>query len=333
MSKISIIIPVYKTEKYLHRCLDSVINQTYQNIEVILVDDGSPDKSGEICDEYANKDERIKVIHKNNAGVTEARISGLQNCTGDYIAFVDSDDYVSPYYIEHLYDCIIKYGVSISYCQKELVLSSGKRRLGAGSRLSGLYDEKRVLQMLKENFLLEYSMGVWGKLYSRKVLDNNALEVARGLWIGEDLITNLYIMYQLPSLYISPERLYFYVQHRGQATVQADLSSWRNQVEQWKRIIKLDKLGYLNNQLPYRIFRFFRLFLKLNAANLHSRQAFGQNVASALKPDIVHQAISYYNFKNMNFPNKILLIFIRKKWYTFIYCVFKVLLVPYRLFK
>ena len=89
-SKISVIIPVYKVEEYLPRCLDSVINQTYKNLEIILVDDGSPDKSGEICDKYAALDERIKVIHKSNEGVAKARNDALDAATGDYIGFVDS---------------------------------------------------------------------------------------------------------------------------------------------------------------------------------------------------------------------------------------------------
>lgn len=101
-SKVSIIVPVYKVEEYLPRCVDSLINQTYKNIEIILVDDGSPDNSPKICDEYASKDSRIRVIHKENAGVSEARNTGIDNAKGDYICFVDSDDYVNAYMVEKL---------------------------------------------------------------------------------------------------------------------------------------------------------------------------------------------------------------------------------------
>ena len=95
MTKISVIVPIYKVEKYLARCVDSIINQTYKNLEIILVDDGSPDGCGAMCDEYAKKDERIKVIHKENGGLSSARNAGLDIATGDYIAFVDSDDRLS----------------------------------------------------------------------------------------------------------------------------------------------------------------------------------------------------------------------------------------------
>lgn len=105
---ISVIIPVYQVEKYLVRCLESVVNQTYKNLEIILVDDGSTDASGEICDEYAEKDDRIKVIHKENGGLSSARNAGLDIAQGEYIAFVDSDDWVTTDYVEYLYEILIR---------------------------------------------------------------------------------------------------------------------------------------------------------------------------------------------------------------------------------
>ena len=99
---ISVIIPIYKVEKYLRECIDSIINQSFKNLEIILVDDGSPDNCGKICDEYAKKDNRLKVIHKENGGLSSARNAGLDIATGEYISFVDSDDYVSNKFIENL---------------------------------------------------------------------------------------------------------------------------------------------------------------------------------------------------------------------------------------
>ena len=100
MPQVSVIIPIYNSEKYLHECLDSVINQTYKDIEIILVDDGSTDKSSSICDEYAKKDERIKVFHTSNNGPSHARNIGIDNATGEYIVFQDSDDYIELNMIE-----------------------------------------------------------------------------------------------------------------------------------------------------------------------------------------------------------------------------------------
>ena len=100
---ISVIVPVYKVEPYIRECVDSIINQTYRNLEIILVDDGSPDRCGKICDEYAGLDKRIKVIHKINGGLSSARNAGLDICKGEYISLIDSDDYISPYFIEMFY--------------------------------------------------------------------------------------------------------------------------------------------------------------------------------------------------------------------------------------
>ncbi|MDQ0413809.1 glycosyltransferase family 2 protein [Mesobacillus stamsii] len=116
MEKISVIIPVYKVEKYLHQCIESIIKQTYNNLEIILVDDGSPDNCGELCDEYMKKDNRIKVIHKENGGLSDARNAGINIATGDYIGFVDSDDFIETDMYEFLYRLIKKHNADISIC-------------------------------------------------------------------------------------------------------------------------------------------------------------------------------------------------------------------------
>ena len=107
MAYVSVIVPVYKTEQYLDKCIQSIIDQTLDNIEVILVDDGSPDSCGKICDLYANKDSRIKVIHKKNEGVSAARNDGIHAATGEYLIFVDSDDYLPINALQSLYEVII----------------------------------------------------------------------------------------------------------------------------------------------------------------------------------------------------------------------------------
>lgn len=111
---VSIIVPAYKVEKYLPKCIESILAQTYQNLEIILVDDGSPDNCGKICDEYGEKDNRIIVIHKENGGLSSARNAGIDICRGEYISFIDSDDFVSPYFIEILYKGIVECSADIS---------------------------------------------------------------------------------------------------------------------------------------------------------------------------------------------------------------------------
>ena len=114
---ISVIIPVFKVEDYIDECIISVINQSYKQLEIILVDDGSPDKCPELCDSWATKDNRIKVVHKCNGGLSSARNAGLDIARGDYISFVDSDDYIAPDMILNLYKCIIQNKTDISACK------------------------------------------------------------------------------------------------------------------------------------------------------------------------------------------------------------------------
>ena len=114
--KVSIIVPVYKVEKYLRKCIDSIINQTLKDIEIILVDDGSPDNCGKICDEYAAKDTRIKVIHKENGGLSSARNAGMEVAEGEYIGFVDSDDWIETDYVGELLFCLIQSESDMAIC-------------------------------------------------------------------------------------------------------------------------------------------------------------------------------------------------------------------------
>jgi glycosyltransferase involved in cell wall biosynthesis len=113
---ISIIVPIYNVQEYLYRCVDSIINQTYKNLEIILVDDGSPDNCPQICDDYAKKDNRIKVVHKENGGLSDARNAGMKVATGEYISFIDSDDYVSLDFIQTLYNTMILENSDIVEC-------------------------------------------------------------------------------------------------------------------------------------------------------------------------------------------------------------------------
>lgn len=116
MKKISVIVPIYNVEKYLARCVRSICNQTYRNLEIILVDDGSPDNSGAMCDQFAEMDSRIRVVHKKNGGLSDARNAGIEVATGDYIAFLDSDDWVDPTWLEVLFNLCEKHDAEIAEC-------------------------------------------------------------------------------------------------------------------------------------------------------------------------------------------------------------------------
>ena len=166
--RISIIIPVYKVEPYLRRCLDSVIAQTYPNIEIILIDDGSPDRCGEICNEYATLDDRIKVIHQENAGVCCARNAGMSIATGDYYGFVDPDDWISPDMYEYLMKNALEYDADITCCRYYRVIP-GKEITSQCDGMTVVYTPKEALKELTTRFVIRNIF--WNKLIKREVFD------------------------------------------------------------------------------------------------------------------------------------------------------------------
>lgn len=206
---ISVIVPIYKVEKYLKQCIDSIIAQTYKNIEIILVDDGSPDCSGEICDEYAKKDERIKVIHKKNGGLSDARNKGISEATGEYIAFIDSDDYVEPCYLEKLYHAIRKTDIKIAQCNIQKVDESDISIEIIGDTIKSEKDGKTMIKELYDN-KWENTV-VWNKLYLKQLFDYIRFPVGK---LHEDEYITYKVLYDVEKISIIPESLYFYRQRK-----------------------------------------------------------------------------------------------------------------------
>ena len=170
---ISVIVPVYNVEKYLKKCIQSIINQTYKNLEIILVDDGSSDNSGKICDEFAQKDNRIKVIHKTNGGLSDARNAGLDVMSGEWVSFVDSDDFVSPYYIENLHYLVNKYDVDMAitsfvrFFNENTKLSSNKI---SNQEVLIHNPDEAIKNMLYGKY---YSVSACFKIYKKDLFYNN----------------------------------------------------------------------------------------------------------------------------------------------------------------
>ena len=160
---------VYNTEKYLRDCLDSILSQSYENIELLIIDDGSTDGSGEVCDEYAEKDSRVRVIHKQNGGVSTARNAGLDAAQGNWIAFVDSDDTAAPEYLEKMHKAVLETGADFAICSSQCIDENGKTLAGGEHRLLNefLPQEEVLRRMVVSDFQVP-----WNKLYRRKLLEN-----------------------------------------------------------------------------------------------------------------------------------------------------------------
>lgn len=179
-SLLSVIVPVYNTEIYLERCIDSIISQTYKNLEIILVDDGSTDRSGIICDEYKQKDERIRVVHQKNAGPSAARNCGLDIARGKYIGFVDSDDYIAADMYENLQRCM-KAGIDITCCGTISIRKSKSIVCCKMNRQRIFNTEEAIFELLKGDFI---SFAVWDKLFRKSVIGNSRFPQKR---LCEDL--------------------------------------------------------------------------------------------------------------------------------------------------
>ena len=164
---VTVIIPVYNVEKYINRCLDSVIRQTYKNLEIIIVNDGSTDNSGKMCDEYAKLDNRIIVIHKDNGGLSQARNIGIEKSTGEYICFIDSDDYVELNMIEDLYNACAKNEVKMVWANKFRELENGKIFIDKTHEQECIIDRKQAY-----NNILLHDTTVCDKLFKKELFNN-----------------------------------------------------------------------------------------------------------------------------------------------------------------
>lgn len=206
---ISIIVPVYKVEKYLNRCVDSILNQTYTDFECILVDDGSPDKCGQICDEYAELDKRIRVIHKENGGLSDARNVGIDAAKGEYISFIDSDDWIHPQMIEILYGGIIHNGVLMSICaykETESYIAFNKVEAYQFTISNGM------------DFLVNNNVTAvvaWNKLYHKKLFKGIRYPYGR---IHEDEFTTYKLLYKAGDIAYCNEMLYYYFRNNDSIT-------------------------------------------------------------------------------------------------------------------
>ena len=207
---ISVIIPIYNVEKYLEKCSNSVISQTYKNLEMIWVEDGSPDDCGEICDNYKNKDNRIVVLHKKNGGLSDARNQGINIAKGKYITFIDSDDYVENNYIDYLYKLIKKYNTKVSVCSY-YIEKEGKKKIDFGEKY---YEEKLNTEQALERMLCEkgFSVSAWAKLYKKDLFEKINFPVGK---LCEDNGTTYKIIEQCDYVAYGNEAKYYYIQRNN----------------------------------------------------------------------------------------------------------------------
>lgn len=206
---ISVIVPVYNVESYLNRCIESLVRQTYKYLEIILVDDGSLDGCPHICDKWSERDNRIHVIHKTNGGLSSARNAGLKVAKGEYIAFLDSDDWIHTKFIEHLYITIKDYKVDIAACDICQVYTE-KQDEKINKLSVKIYSTEEALETLINGET--FRAVAWNKLYHKNMLIGEQFETGR---YHEDEFFTYRIMAKTNKLAYVDEKLYYYFQRKG----------------------------------------------------------------------------------------------------------------------
>lgn len=249
---ISVIVPVYKAEKYLKKCLDSIINQTYKDLEIILIDDGSPDNSGTICDEYAKKDKRIKVIHKENGGDSSARNVGLKEATGKYITTIDSDDWIEIDAYEKMLNVLQKYKVDIVRC------GFFKNYENRTESIEYIYPENRFINLKTNRYEFmdilaskKAHAGVCQLLIKKEIVDKTS-GFCEDVVIGQDLIFEFDLICTAESLYLYNERFYHYYTNLDSATRSIQLAerNVKNLMLLYEKICAvLEKNGMLQEEI------------------------------------------------------------------------------------
>lgn len=335
MELISIIVPVYNVEKYLKKCLDSIIAQTYKNIEVIMVDDGSTDNCGKICDEYAEAHKNFKAVHKKNAGLGMARNTGIQHMSGEYVMFLDSDDYIDPDLVKVLYNALKTNKVDIS--------KSGFRRVDNDGNISSerkynseVFKGKKAATMFLPRLIGSspekkdsFEMSVWASLYKTSHIKNNTIlfPSERDL-ISEDIIFNIeYTQYANGACVIS-EIGYNYRYNPLSLT-----KNYRaNKFEACTKLHiyvknKLKELGY-DNKTQYRLDRIYFVSARgciAQETNSNNGFTFKQRIYHIRKicmDDILQNTIDRYPVKKLGFAQRGFLYMVKHKWCSALYIYF-----------
>ncbi|MDY6380806.1 MAG: glycosyltransferase family 2 protein [Bacteroidales bacterium] len=328
---VSIIVPIYNSSAFLRKCIDSLVSQSYKDIEIVLFDDGSRDDSFKICTQYAEKDNRIKVFSRENRGVSQTRLDAFHNSTGEYITFVDADDYVEEDYVSFMVEHLERENVDVVSSQHNNVI--GQKIDKDIRKIQGRFDREGIENLLETKYLYDSSTQKTGitvylctKLIKREFVEK-ILNASLGLWYGEDQVAVTQLLYDVSSIFVSQDYTYNYVHHLLQVTQQVRIDYLHVQSLCWQRLLKIDEKTLLKNQLPQRMMlninRFLMDFIKIKPTYI----IFKQEIKS-IRMEKTSMLLFSKKTINLSFFVKILFFMIKYKLYL---CAFLYLNVKQRL--
>lgn len=240
MEKISIIVPVYNVKKYLEKCVDSIINQTYKNLEIILVDDGSTDGSSLLCDELSKKDERIVVIHKKNGGLSDARNKGLEIATADLVGFIDSDDYIDNDMYEVLYNNMKNYDADLSMCGHYDIFPNYQDKQVIEKKIYNQNSEEAIKMVMEAKIL---SVTAVNKLYKKQLFADLKFEVGK---IAEDAFIMIKLLSKCQRVVATNEKKYYYIHREGSITTAKFSEKFFNVIEAYEQNYEIIERNFPN---------------------------------------------------------------------------------------
>ena len=327
MELISVIVPVYNAEKYLLRCVDSIRNQTYTNLEIILVDDGSPDDCPRMCDEFSMQDPRVKVIHKQNAGQGLARNDGLDIATGVYVTFVDSDDWISFDHVENLYNALKEYDCDVALGNHTRVDADGAKISRILPLTEGVYEGERIIRELllpligateQDTYDILINSSVSMNLYRMDRIKHNHLRfISERYAVAEDFFFNVDFFHHATKIVYTKEKGYFYFKNTESTCEKYNPKRFERTLNYYTVIRQRVKLYGLEDMVEHRIERSF--IMKLRVAIRHvvlsdlSHKEKLRQIQEILGHDIVKAVLRSYPIQTYNRSMRLLVNSMRKE--------------------
>ena len=322
---ISVIVPIYNVEKYINQCIDSIINQTYKNLEIILVDDGSPDNCGRICDEYAKKDSRIKVVHKENGGVCSARNIGMEKSTGKWIAFIDSDDWIENKYFEIILNEAKKEDVDIVICGYNKIWKNKVEKINASGENINYNSREYLIKSLNPQTCFGFCPM---RLIKKESIGD--IRFNQNIVVGEDALFNIQISKNINKAVLLKQALYNYRNNSNSVVKRYDT----NYADKYLDSMKLNRAyifeNYIEKDVIQNYYNFVAFHVMLIAVNYCYHPDNKEKNKRKLLKEICNiselkEGIEKSNYDNISLTRKITLFTLKHKIYliTEMICKFR----------